>query len=503
MSLRKENSMPRRNVDLPHNSMAERAVLGSALISKDACLNMCTMLTESDFYEGKHQLIYRAITNLNAKNNPVDTLTVTEELLNMKVLDDIGGVSYLKECSDSMVALSALDFYIRIVYDQSVLRSLLLSIRDIDKKYKELQIEDVNQFILESEESIKQAISRRRVSTFISTREMAPMMEEMIKAASSNDDNVTGLTTGYGKLNELTLGFQKSEVTVLAARPSVGKTALALNLAFKAATRGAVSVAIFSLEMSKDLLFKRMIASESLVSLDKISKGQLNTNERAKINSAIKSIASTSIYIHDTPGLLLSDLINKSKKLQASDPNLGLIVIDYLGLIATPDSSKNSQSRTEEVRKISLGLKNLARELNIPVLVLSQLNRDVEKRGDNKRPQLSDLKDSGAIEQDADVVMLLYREDYYAKKPTSGSSKKVGQLSDAERFEIAREQKQKELPDASLMGGASYIEINVAKNRNGKTGRCGLFFYKDFGRFEEPPPQWEEAMREVGNTTND
>lgn len=487
--------------DLPHNSDAEKAVLGSAFLSKEALYSVLSSLEENDFYEGKHQILYRVLVSLQRKNIAVDVLTVTEELINIKELDNVGGVEYLQECSDSMVALSSLEFYINIVRDQSVLRNLLLVVSDIDNQYKTEEIDDVDGFIAASEERIKVATEKRRVSTFRTASEVAKSVEMALSTQQKYDEeNVTGLTTGYDNINKLTQGFQKTELTIIAARPSVGKTALALNFAYKAATRKQVPVAIFSLEMASELLVRRLVAAASNVSLTKISSGVLSGQERAKVASAIKEVGSAPIYIDDSPGIKLMDIIAKSRQLQSKHPDLGLIVIDYLGLIQTGTSGKGNDSRQEEVRKISLALKAMARDLKVPVIVLSQLSRDVEKR-DTKRPMLSDLRDSGSIEQDADVVMLLYREDYYkgSKKEVPAGSKKGGQLSNAEKFELAKAAQEKRMGEA-MPGDASYIEINVAKNRNGQTGICGLFFYKAFGRFDAPTPEWEEEMRNIANS---
>ena len=490
--------------DLPHNSDAEKAVLGSALLSKEALYSVLSALEEQDFYEGKHQILYRVLTALQTKNIAVDVLTVTEELINIKELDTVGGVEYLQECSDSMVALSSLEFYINIVKDQSVLRNLLSVIRDIDRQYRTEEIENVDDFIADSEERIKIATEKRRISTFKTASEVAKAVEMAINTQQKYDEeNVTGLTTGYDNINKLTQGFQKTELTIIAARPSVGKTALALNFAYKAATRKQVPVAIFSLEMASELLVRRLVAAASNVPLTKISTGVLSGQERAKVASAIKEVSSAPIYIDDTSGIKLMDIIAKSRQLQSKHPDLGLIVIDYLGLITTGSSGKGgNDSRQEEVRKISLALKSLARDLKVPVVVLSQLSRDVEKR-DTKKPMLSDLRDSGSIEQDADVVMLLYREDYYkgSKKEVPAGSKKGGKLTASEQFELAKAAQEKQLGEA-MPGDASYIEINVAKNRNGQTGVVGLFFYKAFGRFDAPSPEWEEQMRNIANNQN-
>ena len=478
--------------DLPYNEQAEQACLGSALLSKDAMYSVLSSLHEDDFFEGRHQLIYRAIDNLRVRGVNVDTLTCAEELLNLKELDNIGGVEYLQLCCDSMVAFANLDHYINIVNDQSTLRKLLETIRQIDFKYHSEEIENINDFILKSEELIKDATERRRVSTFKKTRDVAVEVEGIIKSTKElGEDEVTGLNTGYEDINKVTQGFQISNLVILAARPAVGKTALALNFAYRAATRAKKPVAIFSLEMSSELLVRRLIASESLIPLKNLSTGQLNGEQRLKLSDAVKRVGSAPIYIDDTPGNKLMDIIAKSRKLQAKEPELGLIVVDYLGLVET--SGNKGDSRQEEVRKISLALKQLAMELKVPVLALSQLSRDVEKQ--NRKPQLSDLRDSGSIEQDADVVMLLHREDYGKEsKSNKYENKKLDELTPEERKKLSMGQKHQMLTE-SMSGDASYVDVIIAKNRNGQTDVVPLFFYKSYGRFDTPPKEWKEQMR--------
>ncbi len=478
--------------DLPYNEQAEQACLGSALLSKDAMYSVLSSLKEDDFFEGRHQLIYRAIDNLRVRGVNVDTLTCAEELLNLKELDNIGGVEYLQLCCDSMVAFANLEHYINIVNDQSTLRKLLQAIREIDYKYHSEEIENINDFILKGEEMIKDATERRRVASFKPTKIVAPEVENLIKSTKElGEDEVTGLNTGYEDINKVTQGFQINNLVILAARPAVGKTALALNFAYRAATRAKKPVAIFSLEMSSELLVRRLIASESLIPLKNLSTGQLNGEQRLKLSDAVKRVGGAPIYIDDTPGNKLMDIIAKSRKLQATEPELGLIVVDYLGLVET--SGNKGDSRQEEVRKISLALKQLAMELKIPVLALSQLSRDVEKQ--NRKPQLSDLRDSGSIEQDADVVMLLHREDYGKEsKSNKYENKKLDELTPEERKKLSMGQKHQMLTE-SMSGDASYVDVIIAKNRNGQTDVVPLFFYKSYGRFDTPPKEWKEQMR--------
>lgn len=486
--------------ELPYNAQAEQAVLGSALLSRECLYTVFSRLNEEDFFVGKHQLIYRAIKNLFDKQTPVDVLTATEELMNMKELETIGGVEYLQQCADAMVALSSIDYYINIVNDQAVLRRLIQTCRDIDAAYLSEEISDVNEFIANSETTLKDAVEKRRVAEFKKAKDVAEEVKLNIETPQEvKTDGVSGLTTGFDRLNKITQGFHPGDMIIVAARPSVGKTALALNFAYRAAKRTNKPIAIFSLEMPAEALIKRLIGVESAVSLTKITTGNLVGVDRAKVANAIYKIGSLPIYIDDSPNGKLMDIIAKSRKLQANEPELGMIIVDYLGLVTTGSTAKGSDSRQEEVRKTSLALKALARELQVPIIVVSQLSRDVEKRGENKRPILSDLRDSGSIEQDADVVMLLYREDYYknSKAPNNNAgNKKMSNLSGSERFEMVKEQKEK-ITGEPMGGDVSYVEVNVAKNRNGQTGNAYLFFYKSFGSFDEPTEEWLKQMREI------
>ena len=489
-------------VDLPFNADAERVVLGSAMLKKDYCLDILNTLEESDFYLGKHQIMFRAIQSLAVRGVDVDVLTVAEELDNLKELENVGGAKYLAECTNTMVAPSTLTFYMRIIQDNSVLRNMLITIRDIDGEYRNEEIENINDFILDSENRFKSSISKRHISSFVTTSEIAPIIQQDLEKLqdADNDSDVIGVSTGYDRLNQITQGFKPGELIVVAARPAVGKTALCLNFAHKIATHSKKAVAIFSLEMSKEQLFNRLVAMDSCVDAKRINSGRLTSaTEKVKVLNSIKTLANSKIYIDDTPSIKLNDIITKSTKLQAHEPDLALIVVDYLGLVQIANKNGRSpDSRQEEVRQISLALKALARDLKIPVIAVSQLSRAVEKR-DSQRPVMSDLRDSGNIEQDADIVILLYREDYYAdKKTSSAANKKGGQLTANDKFELAKAQKEKDL-GAEIPGNASYTEVIVAKNRAGQTGVARLFFYKDYVRFDSPSKEWEDAMAAIAN----
>lgn len=487
--------------EMPFNASAEQAVLGAALIKGDILYQILAALDSEDyFYVEKHRTIYRALISLYNKKIGVDAVTVTEELVNMKELENVGGVEYLKKCMDSMVAISSLDYYINIVNDQAVLRKLLIAVREIDEEYGEKEITDVNDFIIRSEAKIHTATEKRRTTSFKDAKLLATELAGSLnKPLSYSEENLVGLTSGYPAINNITSGFHPGDMIVIAARPSVGKTALALNMAFNAAKKGK-PVAIFSLEMTNEQLMSRLLGISSNVPLKKITNRDFNDRDKARINASIRELSQLPLYINETSGIKLMDIVANSKKLQAEHPDLALIIVDYLGLVTNDTGSRSSDNRQEEVRKISLGLKTLAKELKIPVIAVSQLSRNVEQRGESKRPMLSDLRDSGSIEQDADVVMLLYREDYYKAQKGQGQKslgdKKLSQMSDSERFEsmktVAGANGQISLP-----GDASLVEVNIAKNRNGSTGQVQLFFYKAYGRFEPPSKEWVEQMKAI------
>lgn len=481
--------MAKTTSDLPHNVDAEKAVLGSALISNEAALNVLASLDESDFYLGKHQLIYRAMNYLkNEMHAVIDTVSIIDQLIIMKEYENIGGVDYLKECSDSMVSLGALDFYIHAVKDNAILRRMLITIRNIDNTYLTKDIKNINEFISTSEDQFKESIEQRRISDFMAVRDIAPRVDEKIQVSNATGETLNGVTTGYEELDKITQGLRAGEVTILAARPSVGKTSLALNVAFKAATRGRVPVGIFSLEMSSELLFKRLVAFESGVALTKINANIVTDDERIRIASAINKISQASIYIDDTPGAKINDIMQKCRRLQQKEPKLGLIVIDYIGLINVTNNGRGEDARHNEVRKISAALKGLALELKVPLLVLCQISRTAEQR-ENKKPMLSDLRDSGSIEQDADMVWLMYRGDYYGPEAEKKKSNPTNEYQ--KRKEIDKE------VALSIPGNASYVELNVAKNRNGATGEVGLFFVKKFCRFDEPTADWRDQLNKL------
>ncbi len=490
--------MARTRDELPNNKEAEKAVLGAMLLSPEAVVDGLGSLAVEELYEGNYanRAVFKAMRQLQDKHIPIDVQTVTEELINSKELDSVGGTDYLLELSQSAISLSNLEFYIKIIKDQAVIRNLLLTIREIDTEYQSEEIEDISDFVTQAEIKIKKVTEKRRISNFIASDELADRVRESINLQSkqASEDGVTGVNTGYTALNQFTHGFQKDNLIIMAARPGVGKTALALNIAFNASLKSNIPVAIFSLEMSADSLAKRLVANRACVDLDHITTGWLNKSERIAIEEAINTISRSTIFIDDTPGIKLYDIIAKSRKLKATQGDLGLIIVDYIGLITS--SGKKFESRQQEVSEISRNLKDLARELKVPVVAVSQLSREVEKR-ENKKPQLSDLRESGSIEQDADLVLLLYRQDYYENIGAKVVNKRPDKYGASESAEGKSKEEQKRALEALMPGDASTVEVIIAKNRNGKTGRVALHFFKSYGRFDNPTKEYEEALAKI------
>ncbi len=455
---------------LPNNIEVEKAVLGAMLIQREALIEASSLLEENDFFLRIHQIIFKSILAVQDKSIPVDLKTVTEELINTKELEKVGGVPYLYELTESIVALSNIDHYINIVRDQSNLRELLLTMQGILKDYEEKEVEDIAGFIGEASRRVNKAAEKRRISSFQTAAEVTEKVRQSLRTQrKTGEDGVTGLPTGYRDLNILTHGFQKTDIIIIAARPSVGKTALGLNLAFNVAFKTNTPVAIFSLEMPSEQLMLRLLANRSCVDLGKIQTGFLTKREEIAVDRAMKEMSGVKLYIDDTPGIKLIDIMSKARKLKMEQPDLSMIMIDYIGLITT---GRKAESRQLEVSEISRSLKELARELEVPIIVISQLSRAVDGRN-TKRPMLSDLRESGSIEQDADQVFLLYREDYY---------KSIG--ADTDKKDDNTTQKND--------GNVSIVEVIVAKNRNGQVGTVQLIFTKNIGRFDDQAHSHEE-----------
>nr|WP_206529679.1 replicative DNA helicase [Brevibacillus sp. SYP-B805] len=437
----------------PQNNEAEQSVLGAVFLSKEALITAMEILRPEDFYKTAHQRIFKTMLDLYEKGEPVDLVTVTAELQDHKLLDEVGGVPYLTALAGSVPTAANVEYYARIVEEKSLLRRLILTATKIanDGYTRE---DDVGEIIADAERYIMEIAQNRNSGGFIPIRDVLLETYERIEFLSQRRGDVTGIPSGYPDLDKMTSGFQRSDLIILAARPSVGKTAFALNVAQNVAARAGETVAIFSLEMAASQLVQRMICAEGNLDASKLRTGWLEEDDWQKLTMAIGTLAKAPIYIDDTPGVTVQDIRAKCRRLQA-ERGLGLVLIDYLQLIHGRGKGDNRQ---QEVSEISRNLKGIARELNVPVIALSQLSRSVEQRQD-KRPMMSDIRESGSIEQDADIVAFLYRDDYYNKETEN----------------------------------KNVIEVIIAKQRNGPTGTVELAFLKEYNKFVSLDPRFRDA----------
>ncbi len=391
----------------PHNNDAEKSVLGAAMLNKDALFDVMEVVKSKDFYNEMHKEIYEAITELYRKNSPVDTLTVSEELKKRNSLEMVGGRAYIASLSMEVPSISNAAEYGKIVAEKAILRSLINTAEQIvergfqDKMEAETVLEQAERGIFE--------IAQAR-----QTKEVAPLKEVLLEnmrqidEASGIEGNITGVPSGFVDLDDRISGFQKSDLIIIAARPAMGKTAFALNVAQQAAIKGKAHILIFSLEMSKEQLGQRLLSMESRIESQKLKTGDLGRKDWDDINMALDTLSKANIYIDDTPGVSIMEMKSKCRRLKA-EKGLDMIILDYLQLMSIEGKTENRQ---QEISTLSRNLKQLAREMNCPVIVLSQLSRAPEQRTDH-RPMLSDLRESGSIEQDADIVLFLYRDEYY------------------------------------------------------------------------------------------
>ena len=404
---------------MPNNQEAEQAIIGSMLMDQDAIVLASEKLNEDDFYNSRFRALYNAISDMYRQGSAVDLVTLTEKLRAKGVPEEVVSVEFISNIIASVPTSANVRYYIDIVAEKALLRRLIHTTEGIaNQGYKDTT--DVNELLETTEREIFQIVNSRSSSEdFVPINTVALETLENIQSAAMNTGSVTGLSTGFRDLDYRTAGLQPSDLILIAARPSMGKTAFALNIAEYVAMINHVSTAIFSLEMSRIQLAKRLISMNSRVDSQHIRTGNLEDDEWAKITESSIILGESSLVIDDTPGITIHELRSKCRKLKM-ERGLDLIIIDYLQLMSSGSSNRNI-SRQQEISDISRALKGLARELNCPVVALSQLSREVEKRED-KRPILSDLRESGAIEQDADVVMFLYRDEYYTKD----SSQKKG-----------------------------------------------------------------------------
>ena len=442
---------------IPHDSEAEKAVLGAIFIDPEAIADASAVVSPDDFYERANRLIFQAMLELSDRGDAIDPLTLQDELTKNNQLDDIGGISYVSQLALSTPTAEHVTYYAKIVHRKSLLRRLISASQKIITNAIDGS-DDVTDILDDAESEIMNVSSENNTGGFRIIKDIVNSTVEDINNIPDDGNMVTGLPTGFQELDKMTTGFHDDELIIIAARPGVGKTSFALNVAQFVGIHTDKTVAMFSLEMSGEQLVQRMLASEGLINSQHLRTGQLDEQEWKKLIVASGSLANTSIYIDDTPGIKMSEIRAKSRRLAKEKGNLGLIVIDYLQLIEGP----RSESRQQEVSAISRQLKKLAKELHVPVIALSQLSRSVEQRQD-KRPVLSDIRESGSIEQDADIVSFLYRDDYYRDEDEDGD--------DSENGEVGAEADNGE------------VEVIIEKNRSGSRGTVKLMFSKPYNRF--------------------
>lgn len=428
----------------PQNISAEQAALGSMLLQEDAILHGVDILRPEDFYKKSHQIIFKCILELFEKSRGVDLVTLTEELNRINLLEEIGGVTYLTNLINSVPTAANIEYYIKIIEEKSILRNLINSAtKIISMGYEEK--EDAKILLDKAEHLIFEVSERNLGQSFVPIKELITDSYEKIEDLYHREEFITGVPSGFDEFDEITTGFQPSEFIVIAGRPGMGKTAFCMSIAQYASISKNIPVAIFSLEMSKSQLVQRMLCSEARIDAQNLRKGRLVEKDWAPLSMAAGRLASANIFIDDTAGITCLEIKAKARRLKAQY-NLGLVIIDYLQLVS---SSGRIENRQQEISEISRSLKGLARELNVPVIAVSQLSRAVEQRIE-RRPRLSDLRESGAIEQDADLVVFIYREEYYKPK--------------TEKKGIA--------------------EVIISKQRNGPTGKVELTFVREYAKFE-------------------
>ncbi len=428
----------------PNDIEAEQAVLGSMLTDKEAVASAIEVLKAEDFYREDNKIIYTGILNLYSKAEPIDIITLKAELSSMGKFDSVGGLEYLTELPEKVPTTANVDRYIKIVEEKAILRNLIKTANEIITLGYDTT-EDVEDIMDNAEKKIFDIMQSKNQKGYTPIKDVLVETFSKLEELYNKKQHITGIPTGFADLDYKTAGLHGSDLVLVAARPAMGKSAFALNIATNAAVRAKVPVAVFSLEMSKEQMVNRILCSEAMVDSNKVRTGKLDEGDWTKLAGVLGPLSESEIYIDDTPGISVMEIRAKCRKLKL-EKNIGLVVIDYLQLIQA--SNKKFGSREQEISEISRSLKILAKEINVPVIAISQLSRAPEQRPDH-RPMLADLRESGAIEQDADIVMFLYRDDYYNE--------------DSEKKNIA--------------------EVILAKHRAGSTGTVELLWLGNYTKF--------------------
>ena len=432
---------------LPQAVEAEEAVLGAILVNPMSLGRIVELLKPESFYKPSHKIIYETMLELFRKNEPIDIVTVSEHLRNKENLEMVGGRSYINDLALNVVTTANIEFYAKIIQEKEIKRALINAGSEIVSM--SYQNEDTNMVLDNAQKLIFNIAAQKDTSDLVAIQDLVVSSYETIEKRYNNKDELVGVTTGFYDLDNITSGLHKSDLIILAARPAMGKTAFALNLAQNVALKGKKGVAIFSLEMPKSQLVSRMLCAEAEVDSQRVRTGNLQPKDWEKLVEGMTRLSDARIYIDDTSGVTATDIKAKCRRLMMEEKDLGLIVIDYLQLM---EGGGNPNDRNQQISTISRSLKGLARELDVPIIALSQLSRGVESRPD-KRPMMSDLRDSGAIEQDADIVMFIYRDEYYNRDNVENKGK---------------------------------AEVIIAKHRNGSVGTVELLFQSNITKFKNP-----------------
>lgn len=456
-------------MDLPYNIEAEKQVLANMIFSSDSLVEALARLKSSDFYVNEHKIIFDALREIyDSGQAKVEPYALIDKLSKDGTLEKVGDAPFILDLANSYIDVVNSKYYVNTVEERSILRQILLTAEKVINKWKQEAEGDYSNYILKIEKDINDITKRRKVGDFVSISSALEAYKTQVKNIKAGKGNVEGLTTGYETFDRLMLGFKPGEIYILAARPSVGKSALALNFLYRVALRTTKPCVFFSLEMGVDSVTNRILSAKSGVPIRKLQTASFDQEEENYLNKAARDLSNTNLYIDDTPAIKVVDMRSKLNQLQSRHGDIGLIVVDYIGLITPDVKSKNSDNRSLEISTISAALKALARDFKAPILVLSQLNREAAKTNGKDSepaiPQLSNLRESGSIEQDADVVMFIHRPDYGRKQEAiNGENTAVD-------------------PNASSDSPTSVI---IAKNRNGSLATINFMFQKHIGRFVE------------------
>ncbi len=478
--------------ELPHDTVTERTVIGLMIAKDEVATKFLGELNVDDFYVKNvdHRTIFSAMQRIKSRGKPVSYSAVVNELIAMNKLEDVGGSQVVFDIAEEAIETSDLNYYTSLLKDTTYLRNFIKTIRELNDDFEGKDIGEINEYLSNADTKITEITRNRSVSGFKKASDLAKSVsQELMNRVGGDSSTLAGVSTGYSSLDKITSGFKKGELIYMAARPAVGKTTLALSIAYNVARTGR-PVLVYEYEMTSEELFKKILASRSNVPMNKMDTGYLSKEDKIAINEKSNEIAKVPLYFDDESGVTIDDIAAHSRRLKNELKDLGLIMIDYIGLIPDRKYGNKNESRRDVISSYSHLLKQLALELEVPILCLCQLSRKTEER-DDKRPVISDLRDSGDLEQDADKVILLYRPGYYEDMGISlnkNKKKDDGNLTINDQRSITK-----------TAGGADYVEVNVAKNRSGQPNKTTLLFFKEFGQFSVADEQTQALVNEISS----